>query len=79
MEPVEEVAGTQMVLTTVHIEEVMLDNTCVLVSWWRHFTKLFLFHPTDSFVILPDVVEVKAPESLRGSKDLLEPAPHIHR
>ena len=48
MKPVEEIAGAQAMLASVHIEEILLDGGCMMMPRWRHLTDLLLCHPTEN-------------------------------
>ena len=51
-------------LASVHVEEVLLDSSCVVMPRGRHLPNLLLLHPTESGVWLFTLVKVKSPEGL---------------
>ena len=61
---VEQVAWAQAMLASVHVEEVLLDCSCMLMPRGRHLPDLLLLHPTESGVWLLTLVKVKSPEGL---------------
>ena len=61
---VEQVAWAQAMLASVHVEEVLLDSSCVVMPRGRHLPNLLLLHPTESRVWLLTLVKVKSPEGL---------------
>ena len=61
MKSVEQVAWAQAMLASVHVEEVLLDGSCMVMPRGRHLPNLLLLHPIERLLGL---VKVKSPEGL---------------